>query len=154
MKRLALISIMMVFLVLINSLCFGQVVVVGTNLWANKTIVNGTTYTSTAQPIAYTNGSMTGIINCIPDSIRISWEAIAPGDSNDVKVYFTTSFSGNPVQSYTLIDSVKDDELSFVTLTRAQFTNADNITLRLIAASSGNGNSKLWIRFERWFKLP
>jgi len=154
MKRLALISITMIAFVLLSSFCFGQAVTVSTNVWSSQSIVNGTTYTSAELPVAYANGSIKEILNCIPDSIRIVWEAIAPGDSNDVKVYFTTSFSGNPVQTYTLIDSVKDDELSFVTLTRAQFTSADKMKLRLIGAASGNGNSKLWIRFERWFKLP
>jgi hypothetical protein len=128
--------------------------VVSTSVWAKQTVVNGTTYTSEDLPIAYSGGSIREILNCIPDSIKISWEAIAPGDSNDVKLYWSKSYSGNPAQSYTLIDSIKADELDLYTMAKTNFTSADKFKIRLIGAASGNGGAKLWLRYERYFTLP
>lgn len=154
MKRITIFPLALLVMVVCVP-AVSQVVVVSQSLWANQTVVNGATYTSADLPIIYTNGPIKEIINCVPDSTRLSWEAIAPGDSNDVKVYYSKTYHGNPAQTYTLIDSIKADELdSYTFYGRNPFLNADKFKIRIIGAASGNGGAKLWLRYERWFKLP
>lgn len=145
--------LLLAFVMILAVSAFSQVITITQNVWANQTIANGTSYTSADLPIAY-SGTDDRIKGLIPDSIRIVWEAIAPGDTNDVKIYISKSIFGNAAQSYSLVDSCKDDEFDYFTVPRASFTSADKFKIKLTGAASGNTGAKMWVRYERWFKLP